>query len=345
MNTVAEILNAGKFSDKTLTSVDRKKTIAGKLKALSTMDAFDEMFPDSEAVFEKIFNARRVNAGNQCQCGWPIHKYVRLEGTFKYWCKGCRKQFSPLAGTPFERCKVELKDIVRGVFVTLLTKRGVTAAETSRKSGKPYRTEWRSSHREHSWMGLAVGKFLYENTTLQMDEVYPFIVTGLGSAAKRLRGLASQRIAKVVSMTDEEERTRTFVVSDVNTAVLKDIVFNNVSTTATIMTDGARHYNFLPNYGYTNLKCNHQAKQYSVDGIHVNHLEAFHANIKTTIHRIHKGVSEKHLQKYLDEMSFLYTYRHKTVWAAMEGLFESLPPLHVDINLNMGWRKKDKLIA
>jgi ISXO2-like transposase domain len=69
--------------------------------------------------------------------------------------------------------------------------------------------------------------------------------------------------------------------------------------------------------------------------IHTNTIEGFWAIVKRTINGTHHWVSKKHLQRYLNEMSFRYGYRNFTLAQRFE---------EISLNLNARLRYK-QLIA
>ncbi|MDA0782805.1 MAG: IS1595 family transposase [Proteobacteria bacterium] len=73
--------------------------------------------------------------------------------------------------------------------------------------------------------------------------------------------------------------------------------------------DEYRPYNGLDNMGYTHKRCNHGAKQYSVNGSHVNTLEGFWSRLKSSINGTHIHISGKHLDKYAAEFEYRFNSR------------------------------------
>jgi transposase-like protein len=88
------------------------------------------------------------------------------------------------------------------------------------------------------------------------------------------------------------------VVGDTKSRTLQDFVADNAAKNATVYADDAAACHDLP---FNHKVVKHSIKQY-VDGkVHTNGIESFWAMLK----RAHKGtfhkISQKHLQRYVDE--------------------------------------------
>ena len=62
--------------------------------------------------------------------------------------------------------------------------------------------------------------------------------------------------------------------------------------------------------GYTHRRIKHTAKVYVVGDVHTNTVEGFWSLIKRGIGGVYHVVSQKYLQRYLDEYCFRYSHRH-----------------------------------
>jgi transposase-like protein len=175
------------------------------------------------------------------------------------------------------------------------------------------------------WMGMAVGKYKFNNTTIEGDETYIRVPTGLPRGFKFSRGLGSERIKPVVTLVEQGGNAKAFVVDEIEKETLQSIYHSNVSLSTLVYTDGSLAYNFLSKDGYNHKECNHNKKQWSNNGVHVNSAESFNALLKGMIGTVHKGVSSQHLQKYVDEVCFVFSNRFKDPYTAMNSLFNALP--------------------
>ena len=71
------------------------------------------------------------------------------------------------------------------------------------------------------------------------------------------------------------------------------------------------------------LAVNHSAGEYVRLGgfVHTNSIESVWALLKRQIYGIHHWVSEKHLKRYVAEMTYRFNAREMTVTDRMNGLF------------------------
>ena len=248
-----------------------------------------------------------------------------------------------MVGTPLQGIKVPLTTVLEVVFLSYCGKHGLTAAELSRWHDLNYSTALSLKHRLQLWMGLSVSAFKFADCIVQADETYVPIGTGLGPGIKLNPGLGSQRQKPIISLVEDggQGRAKTFVVNHVNEKTMKKIFEENVDTSATVYTDGNPVYHFLSDKGYLHFSCDHSKKIYSRNGVNVNTAEGLHSVLKSKILHVHRGVTELHLQKYADEITWLFMNRNRTAFDAINSLFEALPPLHKKGNIepNHNFRK------
>ena len=102
--------------------------------------------------------------------------------------------------------------------------------------------------------------------------------------------------------------------------VLKSIIQNNVTPGSTVLTDEYAAYTTLPET-YQHHSVNHSAGEYVRDGfVHTNSLEGAWSLLKRQIYGIHHWVSPKHLQRYVDEMSWRYNRRQMSMGERVNAL-------------------------
>jgi transposase-like protein len=327
MKNIKNLINNESFSKKTLHRVSLKKTEKGAMKALCTMDAFEEAYPNKEFVFERIFEARRLKSNDKCSCGSPISKYYeRIPNTYQYRCKSCRKKVAPLSGTPLQETKIDLSLVMKVIFRAIQSKHGISSAEIARDYNIKYETALKLMHKIMDWMGLVVKDYKFDNTTVQGDETYVRVPTGLPKGFKYSRGLGSERIKPVLTLVEKGGNAKALVVDEVEKYTLRNFYKDNVSLSSVIYTDGSKAYNFLAKSGYNHKECNHVKKEWSTDdGVNVNSAECLHSLLKNQIGAVNKGCSAQHLQKYANQVCFVFSNRFRDPYSAIESLFKALP--------------------
>jgi transposase-like protein len=102
----------------------------------------------------------------------------------------------------------------------------------------------------------------------------------------------------------------TAVIPDIKKKTLRNVVLENVEEGSTVSTDELMSYGLLTGDGYQHGTVRHGIGQYAHEdeetGInhHVNHVETFWRLFKNSIRSTHIHVSEKYMDRYLNEFTF-----------------------------------------
>ena len=89
---------------------------------------------------------------------------------------------------------------------------------------------------------------------------------------------------------------------------VQSAVRENVSTDARLITDRAQQYKSLKGE-YNHHSVNHTAGEYVRDDIHTNSIESVWSLFKKQVNGTHHWVSKKHLQSYVNEMTWRFNRR------------------------------------
>jgi hypothetical protein len=95
----------------------------------------------------------------------------------------------------------------------------------------------------------------------------------------------------------------------VNGQTLRPILFGNVDTKSTLMTDTAGGYLHAGKKFARHEMVDHGAGEYVRDGAHSNTVEGYFSILKRGIVGTFHHVSRKHLPRYLAEFDFRYNHR------------------------------------
>ena len=107
-----------------------------------------------------------------------------------------------------------------------------------------------------------------------------------------------ERSGKLISKVVENRKSKTLI----------PIIKENVKENSVINTDELLSYNSLYK-NYNHFSVNHSLKEYVRGKVHTNTIEGFWSFLKRGFKGIYHYISEKHLQKYLDEFVFRYNMR------------------------------------
>ena len=85
-----------------------------------------------------------------------------------------------------------------------------------------------------------------------------------------------------------------------------------------IARDEARVYTKLPKIGYQWGAVKHGKKHWAHGKVNTNSIESFWALFKRNYHGTYHSMSKKHLQKYIDEVSFRFNMRGSDIQALFD---------------------------
>jgi len=257
----------------------------------------------SEAKCRAFLEALRWPDGVSCpRCNGT--KVSRIEKREQYDCDSCRYQFSATAGTVFHDSHLPLWKWFLAVYMLCESKKGVSANQLKRMLGVSYKTAWYLCHRIRQAMTAGIkteGKLT--GSIVEMDD------TRVGGEAQKWRPIPQK--VYVVGMVERDGKLRLTVVSDLKADTLRIAARKHVSKDIElIITDEfAAYYNALgPTYKRRWQRIKHK-KQYVRGNIHTNSIENAFSLLKRGITGSWHHVSAKHLQRYLDEMSFRFSER------------------------------------
>lgn len=327
------------YSKDTLERLNKKKSVAGKVKELNSLAACMAVYNSDDEVLKKIFYARLHKTDNKCPvCQTPVTSfYEKVPNKLAFQCRICRHTVFPLVDTPLQRTHIKLKTIVELLYGLVQSKHGLSAAEVAQRYGLKPDTSWRVLHRLRLLMVISMGESeFFPEEEIEMDEVHVTTDYPFGKKFTKLkRGTGSQRQAYVFTLVGRESGVaKAYYKLEKTSEVVKEVLKEaGITKSHKIKTDENTIYSFLENEGYDHSFCtHHNYKWVGEDRAHTNTLEGMHALMKGQYRTTHRGVTKRHLQKYVSETVFRFSMRHKTIIEAIESLFGSLPPLFSNLN-------------
>lgn len=333
-------------------SVYRKRN-----KLFGNYAEFKAEYETNEVVLEHMFRARYSKSIGGClACGKPFSFYKKIPNRLAYACS-CKKSpmIFPLQGTSFEKLKKPLTVISDIIYEMFCSKHGFTATQIDRKYNdivKKNETSHLLLDRISQAMGIAIfAEEFRADSIIEVDEVYPYVETGLGPYFSFKRGLGSERLQTVVTFTERRSDgtigvTKAIAVEDANSSTLARLFREHTKPTNIIFTDGSKIYNFLKFNSefkdYFHQECNHKRKEYVNGDCHVNTVEGFNSYVKKTIHSVYLGVSKQKVQLYLNRVAFNFSFCDRTIFEVMDIIFKALPPLNENIPNRVKCNRTDK---
>jgi len=274
-------------------------------------------FSDEHAAWELVESIRWPDGPVCPHCGSDDKSY-RLKNRPKksseisprrLWkCASCRKQFSCLVGTIFERSHVPLSKWLLATHMMCAGKNGVSAHELHRQLGVALKTAWFMAHRIREAMkrdplaGMLTG-------TIEADETY---IGGKRRGSRRGRPGPDSHKTAVSTLVSRDGEARSQVMERVTGDDLGKVLADNVEPEATLVTDEYAAYR-KPGQGFAQHETvNHAQGEYGRGAVTTNTVEGFFSQLKRSIDGTHHHVTRRHLPRYLAEFDYRYSTRDLT---------------------------------
>jgi transposase-like protein len=272
-----------------------------------TLPEITELFSTDDKCRE-VLERLRWPSGPECpRC--KTLRVVRLTTNVKLlWCSDCEYQFSVTAGTIFNDSHLPLSKWFIATLLLVEARKGFSANQMKRTLGVSYKTAWYLCHRIRAAM-KEYDKTLLDGT-IEMDETY------VGGKQHRGRGWNTSDNNKevVIGIRQRGGELRFFHASDAKSGTLAKYIQENVSADVDVMvTDEMPAYPkamiAAQVHGSKHKTIRHRDKVYVQGDVHTNTVESAFSLLKRGIMGTWHKISAKHLQAYLDEMTFRFDRR------------------------------------
>lgn len=264
----------------------------------------------SEEVCEQYLIKVRFPNGMPClKCGKKDF-YPRLKDRRAYQCKSCKFFNRPTAGTIFHRTHTSLLAWFVAIFLVAFDKRGLSVLLLAEELGLSYETSWAMLSRMRHAMAKRDAAYKLKGY-VEIDEMF---IGAPSEAKKRGRGTEKTPVLVAVSYTPVEGKeevtgfAKMQAVDAINELTVTTFVKANVERGSTVRTDGLSVYPLLKSYGYTHDQAPVKKRKAHLV---LPHVHTFISNLRSFVQGTHHGLSETHLQQYLDEFSYRFNRRHR----------------------------------
>jgi transposase-like protein len=243
--------------------------------------------------------------GFRCpHCRGAEHSY--LEGRQLFQCTGCRRQTSVTARTVLHRTRTPLRKWFLAMFFFARHKQSISALQLQRDLGLPsYGTAWTMLHKLRAALRRRPHQLLQGD--VEADETF---VGGPRSGGKRGRGAPNKTMVLVLVERREKSAGAAAlqVVPDGSWESLGPELRGAIEgQNTTLWTDDFRGYWPLARH-----RVKHRAQiQRTADraGTILPWAHLVASNLKAWLLGTFRGVSSKHLQRYLDEFTYRFSRR------------------------------------
>lgn len=277
---------------------------------------FQEEFRSEKDCYEWLFNTRWPNGFICPKCGGEEYWLISTRGLYK--CTSCHHQVSLTSGTIFHKTRTPLMKWFMLVFRMATSKTGVSINEMRREIEiKDYKTVWAMAHKVRKAMADRDAKYTLAGL-VEIDETF----FGPSSPGKRGRGAEKKDlvIVAVSTWTDQEGKehpdfAHAFVAENAKAETIENILKRlgvskeEMSPLITaIRSDGWRSYQTVSK----ELHIVHHRAVLRDPKDSMKLLPWTHrliVNAKAVLAGPHRGVSDKHLQRYLSEVCYRFNRR------------------------------------
>lgn len=227
----------------------------------------------------------------------------RITTRKQYDCNACRYRFSVTTGTVFNDSHLPLPTWFMAVLILCEAKKGISSNQIMRTLGVAKKTAWYLNHRIRAAMAEVNAAQL--TGTVEVDETYIGGGRGVGQGNRDRHKMilaAIQRGGDVrMSFNKSKRATKPVLHGLIKTTVSDDC--------QNIYTDNAWGYKGIGDENTKHDTVNHSRGEYVRGDVHTNTVESVFGLFKRSVVGSFHQISEKHLDRYLDEFEFRFNNR------------------------------------
>ena len=279
---------------------------------ISVFDFF-QMFPDEDSAREYIEKIRWEDGVCCPHCGCegvtkrkrvPKRKQVtKLKRKGYYYCRWCQDRFTVRTRTVFQRSHIPLNKWLYAIYMLETSRKGISSIQLAKEVGITQKSAWFMLHRLREGCDVEVAPLKGE---VEIDETWiGGKKTRMHYAKKKLLppGPYGGKVPVLGLRERETGRVIAYPIENVGIDTLTVNVLANVEEGSTVYTDDHQGYNRLDKW-YDHLSVNHTDWQFADGDITTNRIESIWAVLKRGYRGVYHYMSEKHLERYVNEFVF-----------------------------------------
>lgn len=259
-------------------------------------------FPDEAAAEQWFEDQRWPNGERFCpDCGSTNYQVVASRKPMPYRCRDCRQYFSVRKGTAMQSTKLGLQKWAIAFYMMTTGLKGTSSMKLYRKVGIRQATAWFLMQRIRE--GFMEGNGEPFPGPVEADETYVGGKLGNMHGKKRHEARQKPDLGKtiVAGVKDRpSKRVSARVVESTEAATLHPFVTERTTEDATVYTDEGKGYSGLPRERET---VKHSAGEYVNGDASTNGMEGFWSLFKRGYRGTFHHLSEKHLDRYIQEFT------------------------------------------
>jgi transposase-like protein len=289
-----------------------------------SLPEFQRFFPDEEHCSEYLEDMRWPNGFVCPYCGHAGEPYRIATRLGVLECRSCRRQVSLTADTVMHRSRTPLCTWFWGAYLVSSLTPGLSAVQFQRQLGlSRYETAFQMLHKLRAGMVRPDRDRIGGEWPVEVDETliggrtrgegrgthHKVVVAG---AVEVRQGKSGEKLAHDQRRPRKGKsyagRLRIHVVANRGKRALEGFVEQSVEPGSQVLTDACNGYNDLDQLGYDHHKVVIGGDQEKTEAwLPMIHL--IFSNLKAWLQGTHHGVSQQHLQAYLNEFTFRFNRR------------------------------------
>ncbi len=266
----------------------------------------------------KYYEKLRWNNNPTCpHCG-SENPYATTRG-YKCSDSTCYKKFTVKVGTIFENSKIPFRIWFAAIYLCTSHKKGISSVQLAIDLNITQKTAWFVLHRIREMLKKSAPQMLGDNGSIVESDA-----TFIGGKEKnrhtnKKRNLLYPELkndgtpyVKKKTVIGIIERNGKVVLKHVSAEIAENMVpfvQDTVKDGAKVFTDQHGGYSELAKV-YTHNTVNHSLRVYVQGEVHTNTIENFWSVLKRGLYGIYHQVSDKHLERYLNEFAARFNARH-----------------------------------
>jgi transposase-like protein len=219
-------------------------------------------------------------------------------------------------GTIFENSKIPFRTWLAAIFLCTTAKKGVSSLQLANQLGITQKTAWFILHRVREMLKLQAPDMVggENGSMVETDETYIGGKEKNKHKSKRSKDAEGNYVNAKSVVVGIIERDGKVILKHIPAATKEHMVGflrQHVPAGSTVFSDEHAAYAGLGKI-YTHDTVNHSIKLYVEGNVHTNTIENFWSILKRGIYGIYHSVSEKHLDRYLNEFASRFNERNNT---------------------------------
>jgi len=265
----------------------------------------------NEQSCRNYLEALRWRSGVRCpKCSGDKVSSILKRDQYNCDKESCSYQFSVTAGTIFHDTHLPLTKWFLATYLLCQSRKGMSANQLKRMLGISYKTAWYLCHRIRAAMTAIEGSKEKLGGVVEVDETYVGGKPRYHKSGSYGRGTKKEI---VIGIRQRGGKTRFFHAEDVKSGTLGRYIRENISEDVdVVMTDEFPAYKPATKKAgvfASHKTVNHSKGQYAVGDLYTNTVESAFSLLKRGIVGTWHRISAKHLQAYLNEMSWRFDNR------------------------------------